>query len=166
MRLALLLAAASLTGCAEPAALPADPTATLNPIVFFAGRSHGEAFLHKIIGSNADVRVDSIARSDGRGGLILDQIIREGAKPPRKRTWLMQPAGPNRFTGTLTDAIGPVAVTTSGPRADIRYRMKGGFEVTQQLAVQRDGRTVLNRLTVRKFGIRVARLDETIRKLD
>ena len=42
--------------------------------------------------------------------------------------------------------------------------MKGGLEVRQQLALQSDGRTILNRLSVRKFGLEVAYLDETIRK--
>jgi hypothetical protein len=72
--------------------------------------------------------------------------------------------GPGHFTGTLTEATGPVDITVSGPRALIRYPMKGGLEVRQQLALQSDGRTVLNRLSVRKFGLEVAHLDETIRK--
>jgi hypothetical protein len=57
-------------------------------------------------------------------------------------------------------------VEVAGPRATIRYRMKSGLAVAQQLALQPGGRTLLNRLTVTKFGIRVATLDETIRKLD
>jgi hypothetical protein len=44
--------------------------------------------------------------------------------------------------------------------------MKGGLEVEQQLALQSDGRTVLNRLEVKKFGARLATLNETITKLD
>jgi hypothetical protein len=78
----------------------------------------------------------------------------------------MRQIGPGRFTGTLTDAVGPASIEVAGARATIRYRMKGGLDVSQQLALQPGGRTVLNRLTVTKFGIRVATLDETIRKLD
>ena len=44
--------------------------------------------------------------------------------------------------------------------------MKNGMEVRQLLALQADERTVLNHLEVRKFGVRVAQLDETIRKVD
>lgn len=78
----------------------------------------------------------------------------------------MRSVGSNLYSGTLTDAKGPVTVRTSGSRAIIGYTMKGGLQVRQQLALQSDGRTLLNRLDVQKFGVRVARLNETIRKLD
>ena len=38
--------------------------------------------------------------------------------------------------------------------------------VEQQLALQADERTILNDLRVSKWGVRVARLRETIRKAD
>jgi hypothetical protein len=44
--------------------------------------------------------------------------------------------------------------------------MRGGLDVDQQLTLQGDGKTLLNRLHVRKFGVRVAVVEETIRKLD
>ncbi len=166
MKRTLFIGALCLAGCAEASDLPADARALFNPIAFFAGRSHGDATLHKLIGGNVRVQVDSVGRSDGHDGLILDQTISEGAKPARQRRWVMRPLAPGRFTGTLTDANGPVAVIIAGPRANIRYKMKNGLDVEQQLALQRDGRTVLNVLTVRKLGVRVARLTETIRKLD
>ena len=56
-------------------------------------------------------------------------------------------------------------LVTDGPRATIRYAMKGGLQVRQQLALQTDGRTLLNHLEVRKWGVRVARVEETIRPL-
>ena len=166
MKAALALAAAGLAGCADVADLPADPAATLDPIQFFAGRSHGEGRMHILFSADQRVQVDSVGRSDGKEGLILEQIIRQGAQPARKRIWRMRRAGANRFTGELTGAVGAVEIEAAGPRATIRYTMKNGLAVTQQLALQRDRRTVLNRLELSRFGIRVARLDETIRKLD
>ena len=166
MKVTLFLAALCLAGCGKASDLPADAQAKFNPIAFFAGRSHGDASLRKIFSGSVPVQVDSIGRSDGQGGLILDQTIREGAKPARQRSWTMRPVAPGRFTGTLTDAVGPVEVTIAGPRANIRYRMKSGLDVEQQLALQSDGRTLLNVLIVKKLGVRVARLTETIRKLD
>ena len=166
MRVIIFLAALCLAGCAEASDLPADALARFDPISFFTGRSHGDASLRKLMSSDVRVQVDSVGRSDGQGGLILDQTIREGAKPARQRRWVMRPVAPNRFTGTLTDAVGPVEVTIAGPRANIRYRMKSGLDVEQQLALQSDGRTLLNVLIVKKLGVRVARLTETIRKLD
>ncbi len=164
-RLALLPLTVAASACMAAAPLDADASKTLDPIAFFTGTSEGDATLKVIASGSKRVRVRSDGRSDGRGGLILVQRIREGDKPERLRTWTMQPVAPGRFTGTLTpDAVGPVSVTTSGPRAQIRYRMKNGMDVAQELALQSDGTTLLNRLSVSKWGMQVARLDEVIRK--
>lgn len=166
MRKAIAAAALALSGCATPAALPADAGAAFDPVQFFSGRTRGEGILHKAIGGSSRITVASTGRVDERGTMILDQAIAGEGKRPRLRRWVMRPAGPNRFTGSLTDAAGPVEFTVAGPRATIRYRMKGGMAVEQRLALQPGGRTLLNRLTVSRFGLRLATLDETIRKLD
>lgn len=165
MRAFLPVAVLALAGCATTVQLPADPDAAFDPVAFFTARSQGQGRLHQLFSSPKRLQVESLGQPDGRGGLVLTQAIRQGAKAPRTRTWTMWRVGPNRFTGTLTDAVGPVSVTTSGPRATIRYPMKGGLQVQQQLALQRDGRTLLNHLEVRKWGVRVARVEETIRRL-
>lgn len=166
MKLAAPLAALALAACAPASALPADASARFDPAAFFLGRSQGEGSLRKLVGSASRISVDSVGRRMADGSLVLDQAIRDGARPARTRRWVMRPLGGGRFTGSLTDAAGPVAITVAGPRASIRYRMKNGLDVAQQLALQPGGRILLNRLTVTKFGIRVATLDETIRKLD
>ena len=164
-RMASLALTIAACGCTTSVMLPADGGGKLDPIVFFTGRSHGEGELDKLFSSSDKVTVDSVGRTRG-DTLILDQTIREGEKRPRVRRWTMRLVAPNRYSGTLTDATGPVHVTVSGPRAYIHYTMKNGFHVEQQLALQSDGRTVLNRLVVQKFGLHVATLEETIRKLD
>ena len=78
----------------------------------------------------------------------------------------MRPVAANRYSGSLTDAKGQVNVIVSGARADIRYKTKAGFDIEQQLLLQSDGKTILNRLSAHKFGIQVATLSETIRKLN
>ncbi len=166
MNRAALLLPLALCSCMSDVVPIGAPDATLAPIDYFDGRSHGEGVLHTIAGGKSAVIVDSVGRRDGRGGLVLDQTIRQGSNPPRTRRWMMRPAGPGRFTGTLTDARGPVEVIVRGPHAEIRYVMTNGMQVEQRLALQKDRRTLVNRLSVRKWGVRVARLDETIRKLD
>ena len=164
MRRSAVGAALALTGCATTVQLPAAPGERFDPATWFMGRSHGDGTLHKLFSSPVRTSVDSVGRKEASGALVLDQTIGEPGKPVRRRRWVMRPAGPGHFNGTLTDASGPVNIIVSGPRAIIRYPMKGGLEVRQQLALQSDGETLLNRLSVRKFGLEVAHLDETIRK--
>lgn len=155
----------ALASCATPPPLPASANASFDPIAFFTGRTHGEGTLDKLLGAPVRVRVDSVGRRHG-DVLILEQTIREGDKQPRVRRWRMRRVAPDLYSGTLTDANSRVQVRTAGPRAYISYTMDGGLEVDQQLALQSDGRTVLNRLEVKKLGVRVATLNETIRKVD
>ena len=167
MRLAAAAAIAlAAAACGTSVLLPAaPPSANLDPIAFFIGRTHGAGTIEQLVGGSARLTVDSVGRRHG-DMLILDQTIRVGDKPPRLRRWTMRPTAPGRYVGSLTDAHGLVQVSTEGPRAYVRYTMRDGIKVEQQLAIQSDGRTVLNRLDAWKFGIRVATLDETIRKLD
>jgi len=81
------------------------------------------------------------------------------------RTWRLQPQGSGGHHATLTDAVGPVEVQADGNLLHIRFVMKGGLGVEQWIYLQADGRSALNRMVVRKFGIPVATLRETIRKV-
>ena len=156
--------ALAVTGCSS-IRLPAAEQASLDPIAFFTGRTFGTGTLKVALSSSTSIVVESVGRPEP-GGLLLRQTIREGDKPPRVREWRIRREAPGRYTGTLTEAEGPVSLTTRGPRALIRYRMKDGLAVEQQLALQPDERTILNDLQVSKWGLRVARLRETIRKAD
>ena len=158
-----VLVALCLSGCGRDIVLPADRAVTFDPITFFEGRTHGEGELRKLFAKPVHVSVDSIGRRVA-GGLILDQTIRKAGEPPSTRRWTISRAGKNRYTGTLTEAVGPVTAQVVGARAEIAYSMRHNLKVEQQLAVQADGKSVLNRLTVHKFGVQVATLTETIEK--
>jgi hypothetical protein len=85
----------------------------------------------------------------------------------RTRKWVMHPAGPNHFTGTLSDATGPVDLVVNGNSATVRYIMTDGrLSVVQQMRLQGDGRTLSNHVVAKKFGVTFAHVDGTIRKLD
>jgi hypothetical protein len=163
MRLTFPLLLLLLPSCTD-VRLPAVAAATLDPVAYFSGNSHGEGRLHQVLGKARAITVESAGRPQPGGALLLTQRITEEGKAPRTREWVMRPAGPGRYTGSLTDAVGPVELTVRGARAEVRYTMRKGLNVRQQLALQPDGLTVLNRLEVYKLGVRVAWLDETIRK--
>ena len=153
-------AAMALAGAATAPAPALDMTA------FFSGRTHTENVLKIVFKRPARLVVDSVGGRGDRGDFVLLDTVREEGKPVRERKWIMRPVGPNRFTGSLTDATGPVDVTVSGRQAVIRYTMKGGLKVVQQMELQADGRTLSNHVDVRKFGLRFASVDGTVRKLD
>lgn len=157
--------ALALAGCSA-AALPTSATQTFDPLTFFAGRAQGTGTVHRLFGSTVPLRVASTSARRTPDSLVLVQRIREGSKTERTRTWSMRRTAPGVYTGTLTpDAVGPVTMNVTGPRAHIRYQMKGGLAVVQQLALQRGGDVLCNRLEVRKFGIRVAWVRETIERV-
>ena len=153
-------AAMALAGAATAPAPALDMTA------FFSGRTHTENVLKIVFKRPARLVVDSVGGRGDRGDFVLLDTVREEGKPVRERKWIMRPVGPNRFTGSLTDATGPVDVTVSGRQAVIRYTMKGGLKVVQQMDLQADGRTLSNHVDVRKFGLKFASVDGTVRKLD
>lgn len=153
-----------LVACSETR-LPAAEQASFDPVAFFTGQTVGEGVLRVVLSKAVPIAVESRGTPQA-DGLMLRQTIRQGDKPARMREWTIRKLGPGRYGGTLTDARGPVNMTVRGPRATISYVMKNGMEVRQLLALQADERTVLNHLEVRKFGVRVAQLDETIRKVD
>ena len=159
MKWLLVLAALALASCSAPKH-PAG--ASFDPVDFFTGKSHGEATLKTLVGSS-HVSVDSLGRATRDGGVVLDQQIREGDKPPRSRRWILHAAGDNRWSGTLTDAQGPVTVVRTPQKVLIRYETPSGQRFEQSLVQLPNGK-VDNLLTVRKWGVQLATLHETISK--
>jgi hypothetical protein len=156
--------AAFLSLALATAAPAADPK--LDMLAFFTGRTHADNVIKIALHGPHKLIVDSIGGRNKEGQFVLIDNVQEEGKPARKRTWMMHPDGPNHFTGLLSDAKGPVDVTVAGATATIRYVMKdGGLKVEQQLALQRDG-TVSNQVIAKKFGLKFAEANGTIRKLD
>jgi uncharacterized protein DUF3833 len=163
MKRTCLLLGCLLAGCHQTRE-PAGAGGPFDPVQFFTGHSSGEAKLHLITGSTRQVTVDSMGTPDARGGLVLDQAISEERKAPRVRRWVLRPNGTNHWKGTLTDAKGPVDVERTPVDVVIRYRMKSGPQVEQHLKLASPG-IADNHMSVTRFGVEVATLDERIRKL-
>jgi hypothetical protein len=164
----LLAAPLLLTACmATPRLERADAAAPAFPVAqFFAGRTQGEGRLAVMMSGPRQVRVSSVGRLAPDGAIILDQSVEEQGKPARTRSWNLREVAPGRFAGTLSDAAGPVAGKADGNRLHLAFPMRGGMEADQWLTLAPDGRSARNVLRVRKFGITVAALEETIRKID
>ena len=163
MKHLFLLAMLALPGCAK-AAPPLPPGPPFDPIAFFAGDSRGEATLAQIMKPDRRVTVESRGRMGRDGWLTLDQhIVTQGDKP-RDRQWKLRQVGEGRWSGTLTDATGPVDGIADGGGVRIRYTMKDGLKVEQTLMPIAGRNALDNHLYVTKFGLQLAHLHEIIAK--
>ena len=153
---AILLAASAWPAIAKPA----------DPLRFFEGRTESlgtvklvtkKPFRSRAIGEG-EIRAD--------GTLDLVQRVEDQGELPRERRWRMRPVGPGRYTGTMSDAKGPVTVDEVGDRYRFRFRMEGNVAIEQWLIPMPDGRSARSVVTIRKYGIKVGSSNAIIRKLD
>jgi hypothetical protein len=161
-------AAAALLAAAVATAAPttAEPEAKLDMLAFFSGHTHADNLIKIVLHGPHKLIVDSIGGRNKEGEFVLIDTVQEDGKPERKRTWVMRPDGPGHFTGTLSDAKGPVDVAVNGTGATISYVMKeGGLKIVQQLQLRHDG-TLANHVMAKRFGLKFAQVDGSIRKVD
>lgn len=137
----------------------------LDMIAFFTGRTEADNLLRVVLHPATSLNVESVGRMEGRQFVLID-TVHEGSKPVRQRKWVTHEVGPGHYVGTLSDAVGPVDIRVGGNTAVVRYKMKGGLDITQTMVMQADGKSLSNRTVAKKFGLRFARVDGTIRKLD
>jgi hypothetical protein len=159
----------ALPACASTPQLPIAPIAPaarplFDPIAFFTGRTEGRGRLSKVLSGTEATLVEG--RGTIRGGsLHLVQQVEEGDKPAHSREWVIRENRPGHYSGTLSDAEGPVSGEAVGNRLQLAFVMKGGLRTEQWLTLSPDGQRAYNVLKVRKFGITVAVLSEDIRRL-
>lgn len=161
-RIAVALGAAlGLSGCLPTIDLPPVAAApAFDPIAYFAGPTRGSGTLTTLSGVRKKVTVTSLGTPGADGSLVLEQNIATEGDGTRRRTWTIKRLGGGRYTGTLTEAVGPVTAEVSGNWMMIRYATND-YRVRQTLVLGADGQ-VANRLDVIKWGLNVARLGETI----
>ena len=99
------------------------------------------------------------------GSLSLVQQVHEEGKAASQRRWLIRQVSPGRFTGTMSEAIGPVQIEQVRGKFLFRFRMKGKLAIEQWITPLPGGKSARSKVTVRKLGMRVATSEGTIRKL-
>jgi hypothetical protein len=146
------------------AAAWAEDSKAFDPVAFFTGATHGRGTLNELLGREKKTSAQSVGRVDQDGWLILDQKVDVEGDPVRRRHWRLKQVSPGKFSGTLSDAKGPVEVAVAGQSIRIRYVMTNGLRVEQTLTPLPGGKALDNRTTFKKFGMRVATLVERIEK--
>ena len=158
MRVLLPIAAIPLIG-ASPAAEP------IKPMQFFDGRTEGSGIVRIMLKKSYRTRSVGTGRILPDGSLLLVQRVHDEGQPAHERRWKVRQTGPRSFSGTMSEATGPVTIDQVGNRYRFRFGMKGNLSVEQWLAPLPGGKSANNSMTVRKFGVRVGNGEGTIRKV-
>jgi hypothetical protein len=151
------------TAAAPPAEIFVAPSSAQQ---FFQGRTESRGELRRVFSRPREVVSHGVGHLEGDGTLVLNQSVHETGAAPKQRQWRLREDRPGHCTGTVTDGVGLVDGNLTGNQLNMRFKLKGGLSVEQRLSFHPDGRSASNRITIRKFGISVASLDETIRKTD
>lgn len=155
----LLPAAAALLLCTSATATP-----RADPLHFFEGRTEGSGIVRIIMKKPYRTRSVGLGRIERDGSLSLVQRVEDEGRPPRERKWKIRKVGPSRYSGTMTEAVGPVSIEEVAGRYRFRFKMKGHLSVEQWMAPQPGGMAALNNMTVRKLGMTVGTSEGMIRK--
>jgi hypothetical protein len=166
LRLGVLFAVSIAAFAGGPSPLRAQAARTFDPVAFFTGRTEGHGTLDEIAASPKATHVTGVGSLRSDGTFVIDQTVKIAGDPAKQRQWRLRQTAPGRFSGTISDAKGPVTGVVTGNRMRISYTMKErGLKVEQVLTLASDGRSASNSMKIRKFGIIVAKYVETIRKV-
>jgi hypothetical protein len=137
----------------------------LDALRFFEGRTESIATIKLVM--KRPYKSRSIGRGEIKsdGSLHLVQRVEEDGKPPHDRRWHIREVGPGRFSGTMSEAKGPVTIDEVDGKYRFRFKMKGNVSVEQWVIPQPGGRSATSKVTIRKMGITVGQSDGTIKKL-
>ena len=148
------------------AILPASADAGIRqPLRFFEGRTEMVSTVKVIMKKPYHSRTLGSGRILGDGSLALLQQVYDEGQPPKQQKWKVHQVGPGRYSGTMTEAIGPVAVDEVGGRYRFKFRIKGNLAVEQWLTPSADGSSAQSKLTVRKYGMKVASAAGYVRRV-
>jgi len=143
----------------------ADEQNRHDPLAFFEGRTESISIVKAMMHKPYRTRAIGVGHIRADGTLDLVQRVEREGEATKTRRWLIKEVGEGRYAGTMSDATGPVNIEKVDGRYRFRFKMKGNLSVEQWLTPEPDWRAADNKLTVRKFGIKVASSDGIIRKL-
>ncbi len=127
-----------------------------------------------IFGPMGRVASRFVARMDGtwEGNIgTLSEVFHYDSGSVQHRAWTLALANSGDITATAADVVGLGSGRVEGPGVVLRYRIRltpeaGGhvLDVTDWMYLMENG-TIMNRSQFRKFGIKVAELVATMRRI-
>jgi hypothetical protein len=158
-----------LTGIAVALSLLATPcpaAAETDPMQFFEGRTESIGTVRLVMKKPFQSKAIGEGEIKPDGSLVLVQRVYDQGEQMRVRRWHMRRVGPGRYSGTMSEAKGPVTVEEIDGKYRFRFRMDGSVSVEQWLIPAPDGQSARSKITIRKYGIQVGSSNAVIHKLD
>ena len=162
-RMMLALVPMALVG-ASASAGAADSNQPSDPMRFFEGRTESISTVKVITKKPYRSKTIGDGEISADGVLNLVQRVHEEGREPYSRRWRMRQVGPGLFSGTMSEARGPVTAEQIGGRYRFRFKMKGNVSIEQWVTPLPGGKSARTRTTIRKLGMTVGRSEGTIRK--
>ncbi len=135
-----------------------------SPFTFFQGVTESIGTLKVVMHSPAATRSVGRGEIEPDGSLSLVQLVDDGEHSPHVRRWRIQQIAAGHFSGSMSEASGPVTIDQVDGRYRFRFGMSGGMWVEEWITPLAGGRSATTDLTVRKFGITVASAHGIMRK--
>lgn len=136
-----------------------------DPLRFFEGKTESVSTVKVLMKKSYETRAIGTGRIKSDGSLDLVQRVERDGHPTTIRRWAIRQTGPGRYSGTMSEAVGPVSIEEMKGAYRFRFKMKGNLAVEQWLTPQDGWRSAKNDLTVRRFGIKVGSSHGVIRKI-
>ena len=149
---------------ASASAVTSTPDISSDPMRFFDGKTESLSTIKLIM--RKPYRSKTIGTGEIDSGVLkLVQRVQEDGKAPYQRLWKIRQVAPGRFSGSMSEATGPIVVEQVGERYRFRFKMKGNLSIEQWLIPMPGGTEAKSKLSIRKYGMVVGRSEGTIRKL-
>ena len=167
-----LAAVAVLSGCASlPPERFAGARPVLDPMAYFAGHTHSWGVFENRAGEpSRRFTTDCHGYREG-GTLVLDQTFAYEDGRTQQRHWRIRRVDAHRYEATANDVVGTGTGEAYGNAFHWEYTvaLKPGnplfnVRLNQWMYLQPDGRTVLNRGSVKLFGVEAAQIAESFQK--
>lgn len=138
-----------------------------DPLAFFDGRTHSWAVIENRRGDpTSQFRADLHGRRDG-DTLVIEQNFTFAGGRRQTRTWRIRRLDAHRYEATANDVVGVSRGEAWGNAFRWRYTTEGkrawfvdDLDYSLWMYLMEDGRTLINRVTISKFGVVVAQTTE------
>jgi hypothetical protein len=154
-----------------PSPTVADPVPAFDPMVFFTGRVRSWGVFENSSGAATEIIKTECRGRMFHGELRMEQDLYFSKRPRQHRSWRMRRLDAHHFEATANDLVGVARGESRGNAFVWSFTLatKPGHplynvRMTQRMYLQPDGRTMINRDTIRKFGVLLAEVTEEFRK--